>query len=191
MKERPLILVIDDDRDTVTPLIADDVDARILDPEDAGFNDDVSEFIAKSDLILVDQELDLGAGRWLEAPDGASLVGHFRSFARKNNINLAPLVLITNLVEAYAKEIPAVGPQVPLGGAFNGREHRLAPTLDVEWILAKNDPHAFSKISQLAAAYIASKYLFLSLLVSALISAGGKFSFKRIKIVNILATRPL
>jgi CheY-like chemotaxis protein len=128
------ILAIDDKPESVKSLESSDVRVEVADPHDDKFDEVIEGVIKKSDLILIDEQLNAGSGVWLKATEGASFVGHFRSRARKDQTVLPPIVLITAHEEAYASEIPAVGQQLPLQGSFLNREHRLAPALDLEWV---------------------------------------------------------
>lgn len=157
MTEAPHVLLVDDQPDT-RELLRGPLAVSVLAPADSQFNEELQAQISKVDLVLIDQELKLDESEWLKAVDGAALVGNFRSHARKLKISLPPLVLITAYQEAYANEIPAVGPTVPLNGTFLRREHRLAPTLDVEWILAKDDTATPGKIVELAVASVAARH---------------------------------
>lgn len=133
---QPSILLIDDDPQigalesgaTVTALV----------PGDANFSTDLVGAIAGADLILLDHNLHLPQQLSLSALDGASFVGHLRSYARAQDVSLPPLVIYTSEEEAFKDEVPAVGPAVPLVGSFVGRQARIAPTLDVEWLVAKD-----------------------------------------------------
>ncbi|WP_332767769.1 hypothetical protein [Phenylobacterium sp.] len=145
-------LVVDDVPATVH--LPDTVAVVMVSPQDDGFALALAGGIADADVILVDQELDIdNAALSMRAPDGASLVAHFRSWARRENLVLAPIVLITSQEESYKLEVPAVGPPLPLGGSFRSREHRIAPTLDVEWLLWKEDPEFGAKAQEIGEAY--------------------------------------
>src|SRR5262249_5887676 len=89
----------------------------------------------------------------IETKDGAGFVSHLRSWARRNEIGLPPIVIFTNKSEAFANELPAVGAALPVGD-FRGREHRIGPALDVEWLLFKNDNGVSSKIAALTDGYV-------------------------------------
>jgi hypothetical protein len=91
----------------------------------------------------------------LTAPDGASFVSHLRSWSRSTGKFLPPIVLFTNENEAFKHEIPAIGAALPLDGSFVGREHLLAPALDVEWVQHKAEDCAKTRIEQLIWASVA------------------------------------
>ena len=105
------------------------------------------------DILLVDQNLELDVTLSMRAFDGASLVGHFRSWSRTRGTGLPPLVITTSDAEAFKSEVPTVGPSIPVGGTFVGREHRLAPSLDVEWLLDKTDARLPEKVESLSRAW--------------------------------------
>ncbi|MER9222978.1 hypothetical protein NKI48_29605 [Mesorhizobium sp. M0644] len=113
-------------------------EVRALSPADANFGTDLSGAIRNADLILLDHNLHLDQGLGLTASDGASFVGHLRSWARANEVSLPPLVIYTSEDSAFSDETPALGPAVPLNGSFVGQEARIAPALDVEWLISKN-----------------------------------------------------
>jgi hypothetical protein len=145
-------LLIDDkpEEDAFLPRNADVIK---LDPGVEGFpSRDLSDLVKGCDLILIDQDLQLNGGLSFTASDGASLVGHFRSWARKNTQILPPLALVTNYDETFAREVPIVGPPLAINGSFLGREHRIAPRLDVEWLFYKPAETAPERISDLARA---------------------------------------
>lgn len=132
----PCILLIDDD-----PQVTDlkkGAEIHALSPADANFGTDLSGAIRNADLILLDHNLHLDQGLGLTASDGASFVGHLRSWARANEVSLPPLVIYTSEDSAFSDETPALGPAVPLNGSFVGHEARIAPALDVEWLISKN-----------------------------------------------------
>lgn len=142
------VLVIDDDWQPDFINLQPDV----THPRDDSFGKTI-EAMGDYEVILIDQNLGLEPPLSLTASDGTSLVGHFRSWARRHHVQVPPLVITTSNAEAFANEVPVVGPPLPLRGTFAGREHRLAPTLDVEWLLAKSDSDLTVKISSLAAAW--------------------------------------
>jgi hypothetical protein len=149
----PLQLLLIDDKPQEDAFLPGDVKVIKLDPGEEGFlSKDLSESAKGCDLILIDQDLQLNAGLSFTASDGASLVGHFRSWARKERQTLPPLVLVTNYDEAFAREVPSIGPPLPINGSFVGREHRLAPRLDVEWMLYKPSETTPQRILDLARA---------------------------------------
>lgn len=132
----PHILLIDDD-----PQVTDlekGAEVLALNPADANFGADLSGAIKNTDLILLDHNLHLDQRLGLNASDGASFVGHLRSWARANEVSLPPLVIYTSEDSAFSDESPALGPAVPLNGSFVGHEARIAPALDVEWLISKN-----------------------------------------------------
>jgi hypothetical protein len=131
----PRILLIDDD-----PQVTDlekGAKVRALSPADANFGIDLSGAIGNADLILLDHNLHLDQGLGLNASDGASFVGHLRSWARASEVSLPPLVIYTNEDSAFSDETPTLGPAVPLNGSFVRHEARIAPALDVEWLISK------------------------------------------------------
>jgi CheY-like chemotaxis protein len=144
---QPRILVVDDE-ENVTALVPE-LAVTLTAPADETFAE-VLKNADDYDLILIDQQLNLSPDLTLSAIDGSSLVRHFRSWARQKSTALPPVVLITSNVEAFSGELPAVGPQIRLEGSFEGREHRFAPTLDVEWMLAKTDDMFQVKVLDLA-----------------------------------------
>lgn len=131
----PSILLIDDE-----PLVAElykGAHVRPLSPADANFGSDLAKAIQEADLILLDHNLNLNQTLGLAASDGASLVGHLRSWARANDVPLPPIAIYTSADDAFSDETPVIGPAVPLDGSFVGRQARLAPALDVEWLISK------------------------------------------------------
>jgi len=144
----PCILLIDDE-----PLVGElekGAEVRALSPIDANFGTDLAEAIGKADLILLDHNLHLDQGLGLTASDGASLVGHLRSWARAKDVPLPPIAIYTSGDDAFSDETPVLGPAVPLDGSFVGREARLAPALDVEWLFSKYADGAVEKVIALA-----------------------------------------
>lgn len=133
---KPSILLIDDEPQEGPLKIGADV--TVLVPGDANFSVDLTEAIANTDLVLLDHNLHLSQQLSLTALDGASFVGHLRSYARAQDVTLPPLVIYTSEEEAFADEVPTVGAAIPLVGSFVGRQARIAPTLDVEWLIAKD-----------------------------------------------------
>ncbi|MGV1903298.1 hypothetical protein ACQZ6V_23760 [Agrobacterium sp. 22-3674b3] len=144
------ILLIDDEAATI-PLPAD-INAIRKVPEPTLFGADFRELVQTADVLLLDHNLQLPQEISLQATDGASFVGHLRSWARKNAVAMPPIIIFTSEDEAFANEIPEVGPAVPLGGSFIGKEHMLAPALDVEWLVSKDDDRALEKIASIASA---------------------------------------
>lgn len=144
------ILLIDDEAATI-PLPAD-INAIRRVPEPTLFGADFRELVQTADVLLLDHNLQLPQEISLQATDGASFVGHLRSWARRNSVAMPPIIIFTSEDEAFANEIPEVGPAVPLGGSFIGKEHMLAPALDVEWLVSKDDDRAQEKIAAIASA---------------------------------------
>ncbi|MGY3442748.1 hypothetical protein [Bradyrhizobium sp. USDA 4473] len=156
MSKPPLILAIDDDENEVRPKIPDGYMLEVVDPNANRevFSQSVSKWVGEACLILLDQKFhDSPISISLDAQDGSSFVSHLRSWSRSNKQPLAPIVMFTNDVEVFANEIPAVGPALPVEGSFVSREHRLAPALDVEWILFKNDERATQRLADLTEAF--------------------------------------
>ena len=150
MTDNPCVLLVDDE---ASPgLLPQDTEQLLLSPNDGEFGGKLATLVGRADLILIDHNLELPGELSLEASDGASLVGVLRSWARTKRVRLPPLAIYTSHYEAFADEIPAVGPAVPLGGTFIGREGRIAPTLDVEWLIAKGADNTLPQISSLAGA---------------------------------------
>lgn len=154
MTNAPKVLLIDDDEASIA-LLPSGSDSRILHPNDGGFGTHLEQELQTADLVLLDHNLALSGELSLMASDGASFVGHLRSWARKRRVTLPPLVIFTSEYDAFSQEVPSVGPAVPLGGSFEGHEARLAPTLDVEWLIAKDPVNSGQQISALARACIA------------------------------------
>lgn len=142
------VLIVDDDWTAILEGIKHDV----VHPTDEDFSSKL-ERVGSYDTLLIDQNLELPMAISLAASDGASLVGHFRSWSRSQQIGLPPLVITTSDADAFSQEIPAVGPPTPVNGSFVGREHRLAPSLDVEWLLRKNDPNLSEKVVNMSEAW--------------------------------------
>lgn len=156
MSDQPLILAIDDDESEVRPKIPAGFRLEVVDPnaDRDVFSKAISGFVGEACLILLDQKFrEAPISISLDAQDGSSFVSHLRSWSRSKNEKLAPIVMFTNEETAFANEVPAVGAAVPIGGTFVKREHRLAPTLDVEWIQFKADQGATDKLQDLANAF--------------------------------------
>ncbi|MBM7487720.1 hypothetical protein ACVWWI_006723 [Bradyrhizobium sp. USDA 3686] len=156
MSKPPLILAIDDDENEVRPKIPDGYALEVVDPKSDRevFAQLMSKLVGEACLILLDQKFhDTPISISLDAQDGSSFVSHLRSWSRFNKQPLAPIIMFTNDVEVFANEVPAVGPALPVEGSFVNREHRLAPALDVEWILFKNDERATQRLANLAEAF--------------------------------------
>jgi hypothetical protein len=147
---KPHVLLIDDKPEATN--LSNDIHVIPLNPLDHGFEKNLVENLAGADLVLLDQNLELDQKLTLAVRDGASFVGTLRSWARSADHPLPPLVIYTNQDEAFADEVPAVGAAVPLNGSFVGREARIAPALDVEWLINKDDDHAAAHVSSLAQA---------------------------------------
>ncbi|MGO8502059.1 hypothetical protein AB9F35_11230 [Rhizobium leguminosarum] len=152
MTELPKILLIDDEASEA--LLPEDCKALLLTPNDPHFNAKLPVMLETADLVLLDQNLALPSELSLTATDGASLVGHLRSWARNKSVKLPPLVIYTSEDEAFANELPKVGPAVPLAGSFVGQEARLAPALDVEWLILKGAENAYRDIRSIAMAFL-------------------------------------
>ena len=151
----PIVLAIDDAEEDLKPLIPADFEAIVIHPDDPELSDKLSKLIDVASLILLDQKFnDDPEPLSLAAADGASFVGHLRSWSRQEGKAMPPLVLFTNEEEAFANEIPSVGAAVPLGGSFVGKEFRIAPALDVEWIQHKAQDNTKTRIDQLLRAFI-------------------------------------
>lgn len=119
----------------------------MISPEDGDLSEKLLARLNDASLILLDQKFNTkSAPLSLTAPDGASFVSHLRSWSRSTGKFLPPIVLFTNENEAFAREIPAIGAALPLNGSFVGREHLLAPALDVEWIQHKAEECAKIRI---------------------------------------------
>jgi hypothetical protein len=154
-----LILAIDDDESEVRPTIPDEgFYLETIDPNDGEISGKLSSLVDSASLILLDQKFNIEPKPLsLQAPDGASFVAHLRSWSRINGEALAPVVLFTNLDEAFKNEVPAVGASVPLNGTFVNREFRLAPALDVEWVQHKGEENTKERIAELARASVQLK----------------------------------
>ncbi|WP_449396786.1 hypothetical protein [Devosia riboflavina] len=102
-------------------------------------DDDFSDRLNESwDLILVDENFGEEPSSTPTVFDGSSLVGWLRAEARKSGRQLPCVAIFTTQPDLFQKEVPAVGPALPMGGSFVGREAYLAPVLDVEWLFSKN-----------------------------------------------------
>jgi hypothetical protein len=147
---KPLIVAIDDEENTVRPLVPDECDLQVVVPERVSAEEIDFE---RASLILLDHEISANPNVLsLEVHDGAGFVAPLRSWARRNKVHLPPIVILTNRPEAFAEEVPTVGAALPLGN-FRQREHRIAPVLDVEWLLSKDDDEVATKISALVRGY--------------------------------------
>lgn len=156
----PSRVVLFDDNDDAEYLIPNSFRLERFAPEDIsrsgkpGLDEKRTAFgeaVRLADLVLVDQELQLPDDLSDAVVDGASMIGILRSWARKHKAELPPLVILTNNDLAFQSEVPAIGLEAPLGDSFVGCEHRLAPALDVEWLL-KKEPAAKVKIELLVEA---------------------------------------
>ncbi|UCI07215.1 hypothetical protein [Mesorhizobium sp. B1-1-8] len=145
---KPHVLLIDDAPQSAT--LPDSIQAIPLDPEDANFGPDLEAALVYADLILLDQNLHREQVLGLGALDGASFVGNLRSWARAKELTLPPVVIYTSEYEAFADEIPTLGPAVPLEGSFIGKEARIASALDVEWLIPKDENYSVGHIASLA-----------------------------------------
>jgi hypothetical protein len=154
---KPWVLSIDDDEEEVTPNVdPKQFELVVVSPEDEDLSGKLLSHLEKASLILLDQKFNTQpAPLSLIAPDGASFVSHLRSWARSTDKFLPPIVLFTNDSEAFRHEIPAIGAALPLNGSFVGREHLLAPALDVEWIQHKAEDSTKTRIEQLIWASVA------------------------------------
>jgi hypothetical protein len=161
MSTEPLILAIDDDENEVRPKLPEGFRLEVIDPtsDRNDFAKSVAEKVGEACLILLDQRFrDTPVSISLEAQDGSSFVSHLRSWSRSTKQPLAPIVMFTNDVEIFANEIPAVGPSIPIHGSFIDREHRLAPTLDVEWVQYKEGERATENLRDMARAFLEIKH---------------------------------
>lgn len=155
---KPLIVAIDDAEGEVKPLVSDDLELTVFHPDDEELPDKLSETIGAASLILLDQKFnDEKNPLSLRAADGASFVGHLRSWSRQNAQALPPIVLLTNESEAFKNEVPSVGASLPLSGSFVGREFQIAPALDVEWIQHKSEDSTANRIWYLAKAVVTAR----------------------------------
>jgi hypothetical protein len=154
-----LVLAIDDAEDEVRPNVpTEDFCLGVIDPNDEKLAEKLATLLAPACLILLDQKFNLQPTPLsLTAADGASFVAHLRSWSRLEGKAVAPIVLFTNEDEAFKNETPEVGTATPLNGTFVGREYRLAPALDVEWIQHKAEENTKSRIVQLARASVMAK----------------------------------
>ncbi|EJN10758.1 hypothetical protein PMI42_05926 [Bradyrhizobium sp. YR681] len=147
------VLSIDDAEEEVAPLVSGEHTLEVVDPGDEDLAQKLAEKLPLASVILLDQKFFADMDPLsLKAADGASFVAHLRSWSRKGAIALAPLILLTNEEQAFANEVPAVGAALPLGGTFVGREFRIAPALDVEWVQLKSADGTKSRIDQLVRA---------------------------------------
>lgn len=153
MINTPTVLLVDDEASDL--LLPDDVSKILIRPDSENFGSDLVAALSECDLILLDHNLALPTELSLKAIDGASFVGHLRSWARQSGVSLPAIAMYTSEDDAYAEEVPAVGVAVPIGGSFLQREHQLSPTLDVEWLFLKNDDGVLGRISDLANACVA------------------------------------
>lgn len=146
-----LVIALDDEPGTVQPLAGKGIKLVVVAPADVQSH---ADDFKNARLILLDHELGDTTTNELSMTvrDGTGFVSHLRSWARRGAISLPPIALLTNKPEAFARELPAVGPAMPLGD-FRGKEHRIAPRLDVEWLLFKNDNSVAEKIAAIATDY--------------------------------------
>jgi hypothetical protein len=142
------VLLIDDAPKSVS--LPKDVEVIPLDPEDENFGTDLEASLERGDLILLDQNLHREQVLGLGALDGASFVGNLRSWARSKELVVPPIAIYTSEDDAFRDEVPAVGPAVPLNGSFIGREARIAPSLDVEWLIPKDEDFSIRHVESLA-----------------------------------------
>lgn len=193
MIDTPTVLLVDDEASD--SLLPSDVSHILLRPDNANFGESLAEALIKCDLILLDHNLALPAELSLRAVDGASFVGHLRSWARQNAISLPAIAMYTSEDDAYAEEVPAVGVAVPIGGSFLRREHQLSPTLDVEWLFLKNDDNVVKRVSDLAKACVALRTVTKnektsSLEVQSFISPPHEAPWNAIALEHIVRARP-
>lgn len=144
----PKIILIDDE--PIVEQLTKGAEVCALRPQDSDFGTALQSTIQNADLVLLDHQLELPKELGLTASDGASFVGHLRSWARQEDAPLPPLVIYTSEDEAFTDETPVLGPAVPINGSFSGREPGLAPALDVEWLIYKFDEQAADKAIALA-----------------------------------------
>jgi hypothetical protein len=150
MTSAPKIVALDDDETSVKPLIPSGCEFITVSPSDVT---DHQEDFEQASLILVDHELYKEEQPLsLMAQDGAGFVAQLRSWARRRKTTLPPIVILTSLPSAFETQIPAVGPAIEVGD-FRGHEARLAPALDVEWLLFKADDNVSDQIDALAKSY--------------------------------------
>jgi hypothetical protein len=127
-------------------------------PDDESFDDALSD---EWDLILVDEELWPDASRKPpHAVDGSSLVAAIRAWARIGERQLPGLVILTNMAGVFANEVPAVGAWRPVSETFVQHEAEIGRTLDVEWLLTKQDPALRAKVADLANALVRAREAF-------------------------------
>jgi hypothetical protein len=154
-----LVLAIDDAEEDLKPLIPDEFETIVIHPDDEKLSDKLAEHIDRASLVLLDQKFnDDPQPLSIKAADGASFVAHLRSWSRLEGKALPPLVLLTNQDDAFKNEVPSVGAALPLGGTFVGREFRIAPALDVEWVQHKPQNDTSDRIRELVSAFAAAKH---------------------------------
>jgi hypothetical protein len=150
MISRPKIVALDDDEATVRPLMPRGYENVVVSPPDISTH--MTDF-EEARLILIDHELFATVQPLsLSAQDGAGFVAQLRSWARRRGKSLPPVVILTNRPGAFATQIPAVGPAIEVG-SFLGHEARIAPALDVEWLLFKDDDRVTDLLVSLAGGY--------------------------------------
>lgn len=131
---------------------------RITAPDDESFQDALAE---DWDLILVDEELWPGELRTPPASvDGSSLVAAIRAWARIQRRQLPGVVILTNKAGVFADEVPAVGAWRPVSDSFVQHEAEIGRTLDVEWLLTKQDRALREKVTDLATALVGARETF-------------------------------
>jgi CheY-like chemotaxis protein len=132
----------------------------VTEPEGDSFQAALQEAEREAfDLILMDEEL------WPSqlpphAVDGVSLVASLRSWARKRDVNLPGVVILTNQVRAFRNDIPAIGAWRPISDTFVNHEALIGRTLDVEWLLTKQDPKLSEKVRDLADSLAGARAVF-------------------------------
>lgn len=134
-------------------LKVEDGQITVSEPDGEAFEQALEEVLDESfDLILVDEELWQGR-KPPHAVDGGSLVASLRAWARMNKVNLPGVVIFTNKPRAFENEVPAVGAWRPVASSFVDHEALIGRTLDVEWLLTKQDPQLAAKVADLASSY--------------------------------------
>lgn len=155
------VWIIDDELSTLAAraLVGEDhATLEVTAPDDESFQDALAR---DWDLILVDEELWPAAPRRPpQAVDGSSLVASIRAWARAAGRQLPGIVILTNKPSVFANEIPAVGAWRPVAESFVEHEAEMGRTLDVEWLLTKQDEGLKGKVADLANAFVDAKTAF-------------------------------
>lgn len=142
---------------------------RVTAPDDDSFKDALA---AEWDLILVDEELWPGEPKTPPGSvDGSSLVAAMRAWARIQKRQLPGVVILTNKDGVFADEVPAVGAWRPVSDSFVQHEAEIGRTLDVEWLLTKQDGALPAKVADLATALVGARETF----------GGGGISFQELR----------